>query len=71
MEHLTAQAINMKTLKKILILFIIFISQNNEIKAQNDKKYSAFHKLITVNREVFLSEDFYNKTIVFLYWDGC
>jgi hypothetical protein len=55
----------MKTIRKILIIVVLFVCQANLLMAQKNKTPSSFRDLIDVNEKVFRSDGFYNKSIFF------
>ena len=54
----------MKIFKKTLLIVALLTCQVNLLKAQHDKMYDYFGKLIVVNEKLFHSDAFYEKSIV-------
>ncbi len=54
----------MKILKKTIIMVALLLCQAHLLRAQHDKMYDSFRKLIVVNQDLFHSDAFYDKSIV-------
>jgi hypothetical protein len=55
----------METSKIFILLITLLLCQSMATKAQDDKLYNTISKSLVLNKKVFYSDDFYNKSIIF------
>jgi hypothetical protein len=55
----------METSKIFILLITLLLCQSMATKAQDDKLYNTISKSLVLNKKVFYSDDFYNKSVMF------